>query len=119
MHRRWNLSLGGPRQGAVPVQTGTRWRQLYACGMAFVAGGKGRAAALVLLCPSANEARPLPGSPQGNGGRCDPHSSDSFLNSNPGFNRGRRTGAASLNWDDALGTGFDLVNESAQPDIHY
>jgi len=74
MHRRGTRADTRPGQGAVPVKTGTRWRQQYCCGVAFEAGGGSRCAAFVLLVPHAFEAGPLPGGSRGNGGRCYPHS---------------------------------------------
>src|SRR6516225_7515501 len=83
MHRRWNLTAGGPRQGAAPTQVGARSTHMYCGGIAFVAGGSGRFAALVFLEPLAIEAGPLPGFSRGNGGRCYPHSYPSILQAVP------------------------------------
>src|SRR5215472_10503684 len=74
MHRRWNLTVGGPRQGAAPTQVGARSPHIYCGDIAFVAGGSDRLAVLVFLEPLAIEAGPLPGFSRGNGGRCYPHS---------------------------------------------
>src|SRR5262249_48054417 len=74
MHRRWNLTVGGPRQGAAPTQVGARSPHIYCGDIAFVAGGSDRLAVLVFLEPLAIEAGPLPGFSRGNGGRWFPHS---------------------------------------------
>jgi len=121
MHRRSYLAFGGPGQVDGPNPVGTHGPCHLRFGFAFEAGGSGRPAALYFQGPLAFEAFPLPVYSGGNGGRCNPHSKVLliFPAGGPGFTRGHLSEAVPLNGNRTLGLANGLVNESAQPDIHY